>query len=64
MFKKFLLVKLVERSKNSFKIDGISHKIRDRKHQFRQNDLDGLLSKFILQQRIIFSPARLFCLVV
>ena len=52
--------KLVDRSKNSSRKDGISHKIGDHKHQFRRKDLGGsnLLSFFF------FFFARLFCLVV
>ena len=38
---------LVDRSKNSSRRDGISHKIGDHKHQFRRKDLGGsnLLSR-------------------
>ena len=32
---------LVDRSKNSSRKDGISHKIGDHKHQFRRKDLGG-----------------------
>ena len=40
-------LELVDRSKNSSRKDGISHKIGDHKHQFRRKDLGGsnLLSR-------------------
>ena len=42
-----LLYFLVDRSENSTRIDGISHKIGNHKHQFRRKDLGGcnLLSR-------------------
>ena len=46
---------LVDRSKNSSRKDGISHKIGDHKHQFRRKDLGGsnLLSRITANLSIL-----------
>ena len=47
--KKLSKINIVDRSKNSSRKDGISHKIGDHKHQFRRKDLGGsnLLSRIV-----------------
>ena len=49
-------MQLVDRSKNSSRKDGISHKIGDHKHQFRQKDLGGsnLLSHITANRKSLF----------
>ena len=48
---------LVDRSKNSSRKDGISHKIGDHKHQFRRKDLGGsnLLSRITANRGSLLS---------
>ena len=50
-------IELVDRSKNSSRKDGISHKIGDHKHQFRRKDLGGsnLLSRITANRGSLFS---------
>ena len=49
--------KLVDRSKNSSRKDGISHKIGDHKHQFRRKDLgcSNLLSRITANRESLLS---------
>ena len=48
---------LVDRSKNSSRKDGISHKVGDHKHQFRRKDLGGsnLLSRITANRGSLLS---------
>ena len=47
----------MDRSKNTSRKDGISHKIGDHKHQFRRKDLGGsnLLSRIIANRGSLLS---------
>ena len=50
----------MDRSKNSSRKDGISHKIGDHKHQFRRKDLGGsnLLSRITANRGSLLSHLR------